>query len=107
MLNAIANDPDVEIREQDSKGLKYIYFNTTGTKGGTESIKQLLSYLNHSKIENVTSEKLSHIHDYVKTVKQTSEVRRIKCIYQLSKKRPTDIRTGGGAVRHDRRGTAV
>ena len=36
---------------------------------------QLLSYLKHSKIENVTNEKLSHIHDYVETVKQASEVR--------------------------------
>ena len=48
---------------------------TTGTKGGTESIKQLLSYLNHSKIENVTNEKVSHIHDYVETVKQSAEVK--------------------------------
>ena len=105
MLNAIANDPDVgeaffrevlsvllerDIGEimvtfentckeypdiENKDGLKYIYFNTTGTKGGTESIKQLLSYLKHSKIENVTNEKLSHIHDYVETVKQASEVR--------------------------------
>ena len=36
---------------------------------------QLLSYLKHSKIENVTNEKISHIHDYVTTVKQSAEVR--------------------------------
>ena len=47
----------------------------TGTKGGTETIKQLLSYLKHSKIENVTNEKISHIHDYVEAVKQSAEVR--------------------------------
>ena len=63
--------PDVENKD----GLKYIYFNTIGTKGGTESIKQLLSYLKHSKIENVTNEKISHIHDYVEAVKQSAEVR--------------------------------
>ena len=50
-------------------------FMPAGTEGGTETIKQLLSYLKHSKIENVTNEKISHIHDYVKTVKQAAEVR--------------------------------
>ncbi len=69
--NTCKEYPDVENKD----GLKYIYFNTTGTKGGTESIKQLLSYLKHSKIENVTNEKISHIHDYVEAVKQSAEVR--------------------------------
>ena len=69
--NTCKEYPDLENKD----GLKYIYFNTTGTKGGTESIKQLLSYLNYSKIENVKNDKISHIHDYVKTVKQSAEVR--------------------------------
>ena len=69
--NTCKEYPDVENKD----GLKYIYFNTTGTKGGTETIKQLLSYLKHSKIENVTNEKISHIHDYVEAVKQSAEVR--------------------------------
>ena len=69
--NTCKEYPDLENKD----GLKYIYFNTTGTKGGTETIKQLLSYLKYSKIENVTNENISHIHDYVKTVKQAVEVR--------------------------------
>ena len=69
--NTCKEYPELENKD----GLKYIYFNTTGTKGGTESIKQLLSYLSYSKIENVKNEKISHIHDYVKTVKQSAEVR--------------------------------
>ena len=69
--NTCKEYPDVENKD----GLKYIYFNTTGTKGGTKSIKQLLSYLKHSKIENVTNEKISHIHEYVEAVKQSAEVR--------------------------------
>ena len=69
--NTCKEYPDVENKD----GLKYIYFNTTGTKGGTETIKQLLSYLKHSKIENITNEKISHIHDYVEAVKQSAEVR--------------------------------
>ena len=69
--NTCKEYPDIENKD----GLKYIYFNTIGTKGGSETIKQLLSYLKHSKIENVTSEKLLHIHNYVETVKQSAEVR--------------------------------
>ena len=56
-------------------GLKFIYFNTSGTKGGTETIKQLLSYLKNSKMENVKDKSTSQIHNYVTTVKQSAEVR--------------------------------
>ena len=69
--NTCKEYPELENKD----GLKYIYYNTTGTKGETESIKQLLSYLNYSKTENVKNDKISHIHDYVKTVKQSAEVR--------------------------------
>ncbi len=34
-------------------GLMFIYFNTTGTKGGNSSIKALLNFIQKSKIENV------------------------------------------------------
>ena len=56
-------------------GLKFIYFNSAGTKGGTESIKQLLAYLNCSKIECVTNNKIAQIHNYVSDVKQSAEVK--------------------------------
>ena len=69
--NTCKEYPDLENKD----GLKYIYFNTAGIKGGTKTIKQLLSYLKHSKIENVTNEQISHIHNYVETVKQAAEVR--------------------------------
>ncbi len=35
----------------------------------------MLTYLNHSKIESVTSNQVAHIHDYVRHVKQSAEVR--------------------------------
>ena len=62
-----------EIQYQD--GLKFIYFNITGKKNAAQAKKELLTYLNHSKIENVTSNHVSHIHDYVRHVKQSAEVR--------------------------------
>lgn len=69
--NTCKEYPDLENRD----GLKYIYFNAGGSKGGTDAIKQLLCYLKESKIENVTNSEISHIHDYVTTVKQSAEVR--------------------------------
>lgn len=69
--NTCKEYPGVEYKD----GLKFIYFNTAGTKGGTESIKQLLSYLKESKIENVKDESTSYIHNCVSTVKQSAEVR--------------------------------
>ena len=69
--NTCKEYPDIEYND----GLKYIYFNTSGTKGGTEAIKQLLSYLKDSKMENVTNESTAQIHNYVTTVKQSAKVR--------------------------------
>ena len=37
--------------------------------------KELLTYFNHSKIENIANEHVAHIHDYVTHVKQSAEVR--------------------------------
>lgn len=43
-------------------------------EGGSELIKQLLKYLNYSKIESVTNEKIAQIHNYVSDVKYSAEV---------------------------------
>ncbi len=63
--------PDIDYND----GLKFIYFNTVGTKGGTESIFQLLQYLNCSKIELVTNPNIAQLHSYVSDLKQESEVK--------------------------------
>ena len=62
-----------DIRYED--GLKFIYFNTSGTKDGTTAIKQLLTYLDCSKIECVTNENIAQIHNYVSDVKYSAEVK--------------------------------
>ncbi len=56
-------------------GLKFIYFNTVGTKGGTKSIFQLLQYLNCSKIELVTNPHIAQLHSYVSDLKREAEVK--------------------------------
>lgn len=56
-------------------GLRFLYFNTTGTKGGNNSIKKLLNYIQDSKINNVTDKATKEIHDCVSRVKVLPEAR--------------------------------
>lgn len=56
-------------------GLTFIYFNTTGTKGGNSSIKSLLNFIQKSKIENVTDEVTQKLHDCINKVKVSPELR--------------------------------
>ena len=67
--NKCAELPELEYKD----GLKYIYFYTKGTKGGSEEIKALLSYLRHTIIENVRDEATQSIHDTVEKIKQSAE----------------------------------
>ena len=69
--NKCSKYPDIEYND----GLKFFYFNTAGTKDGTIAIKQLLTYLDCSKIESVTNENIVQIHNYVSDVKQSAEVK--------------------------------
>ncbi len=54
-------------------GLKIIYFNVNGTKNCRKSIKQLLSYLNSSKIEMVANDDIKQLHNYVTEVKREAD----------------------------------
>ena len=56
-------------------GLRYIYFNTTGKKGGSPAIRELLQYFQNSTETNARSERLQRIHEHVKKVKVLPEVR--------------------------------
>ncbi len=56
-------------------GLRYIYFNTKGTKGGSPAIRELLHYFQNSTEDYVRSEKLQRIHEHIKKVKVLPEVR--------------------------------
>ena len=59
MYNTCEEIPELEYRD----GLKFIYFNTTGAKGGNSAIKKLLNYVRNSKIKNVTDEATQKLHD--------------------------------------------
>lgn len=63
--------PELEYED----GLKFIYFNTIGTKGGNSSIKKLLNYIQDSTINNVTDEATQKLHECISKVKVLPEVR--------------------------------
>ena len=63
--------PELEYED----GLMFLYFNTTGTKGGNSSIKSLLNFIQKSKIENVTDEVTKKLHDCSSKVKVSPELR--------------------------------
>ena len=54
---------------------EFIYFNTTGNKGGSPAIKKLLNFIQDSKIENVTDEVTKKLHDCISKVKISPETR--------------------------------
>ena len=63
--------PGLEYRD----GLRYIYFNTKGIKGGSPAIQELLRYFQNSTETNVKSKELHKIHEHIKKVKVLPEVR--------------------------------
>ena len=56
-------------------GLRFIYFNTKGTKGGNEAIYNLLKYIQSSKEDNVADATTQQLHQYVSRVKVQPETR--------------------------------
>ncbi|MBO6206375.1 MAG: hypothetical protein J6O73_05490 [Lachnospiraceae bacterium] len=57
-------------------GLYHIYFNTTGTKGGSKSIKNMLHFMENSNSTAVVDEATKELDGYVRKVKMDPEVRR-------------------------------
>lgn len=55
--------------------LKFLYFYTGGTRGGSEEIGNMLRYLQHSTAENAMDTSTKELHDYVSRVKTIPEVR--------------------------------
>lgn len=71
IINQCLEVPGLEYKD----GLRYIYFNTTGKKGGSPTIRELLQYFQNSTETNARSERLQRIHEHVKKVKVLPEVR--------------------------------
>ncbi|MCM1126047.1 MAG: hypothetical protein NC429_06195 [Lachnospiraceae bacterium] len=64
-----------EVPELDyDDGLKFIYFNTKGQKGGSQAIKNMLTYFQNSDSKNVVDDATRMIDSYVSRVKNLPEV---------------------------------
>lgn len=75
MLYTVRNHCE-ELRELEYEdGLEFLYFNTSGSKGGSEKLKNLLRYMQDSREENVTDDVIREIHSCVSRVKMQPEVR--------------------------------
>ncbi len=56
-------------------GLRYIYFNTRGRKGGSPDIREILDYLQKSTEENAKTDTLQNLHRHIQKVKVRPEVK--------------------------------
>lgn len=66
----------VEVKDlKYEDGLKFIYFYTDGTKGGSRNLKIMLLYLQHSTADNAMDDSTKELHDYVCRVKTAPEVK--------------------------------
>ena len=63
--NSCEEVPDLKYDD----GLKFIYFNTKGHKGGSKSIENLLRYIQSSTDNNVVDENTKELSGYVREVK--------------------------------------
>jgi hypothetical protein len=56
-------------------GLEFLYFNTTGSKGGSAELRNMLRYFQDSRAENVTDAATRKLHEYLSKVKMQPETR--------------------------------
>lgn len=71
--------------------MKIIYFNITEQKYAVQTKKELLTYLKHSRIKNMTNKQVAHIHGCVTHVKQSAEVRERNMSIGEMKSKETNI----------------
>ena len=62
--------PELEYND----GVKIIYFNTVGTKGGSEELKVFLNYLENSTRENAVDAATQEVESYVESIKDRGQI---------------------------------
>ena len=55
-------------------GVTILYFNTTGTKGGSDDLKKFLKYLEKSEPENAVTSATEELQGYVEQIKHDAEI---------------------------------
>lgn len=69
--NKCEEHPDIRYNDR----VHFVYFNTKGTQGGSEQIKNMLTYIQDSRCENAVDESTKHVDSLVSRVKSAEEVR--------------------------------
>lgn len=75
MLYTIHNKCDEIPTLEYKDGLKYLFFNTKGKKGGSTGIENMLGYIKNSRIDAVVDDATSEIDRYVQNVREDPAVR--------------------------------
>ncbi|MBO5070383.1 MAG: hypothetical protein J6C37_08480 [Roseburia sp.] len=68
--NRVEEFPEIEYND----GVRKLFLYTGGTKGGTESLRDLLVYIQNSKAENAVDEELKELHSNVERLKSKKEI---------------------------------
>lgn len=68
--NSCVEDPDLLYND----GVTIMYFNTTGTKGGSDALHAFLSYLEDSKSCNIVDKATEEVSQYVNSIKHNYEI---------------------------------
>ncbi|MCM1122218.1 MAG: hypothetical protein NC416_06525 [Eubacterium sp.] len=74
MMYTIHNKCDEVPKLDYDDGLKFVYFNTKGQKGGSQAIKNMLTYFQNSDSKNVVDDATRIMDSYVSRVKNLPEV---------------------------------
>lgn len=70
VTNRCEEVPELEYND----GVKIIYFNTVGTKGGSEELKVFLNYLENSTRENAVDSATQEVESYVESIKDRGQI---------------------------------
>lgn len=76
MMYSFHNKCDEVPELEYDDGLRFIYFYTGGTKGGTKDIQAMLRYFQDSRMDNISDDATRTVHEYVSQVKVLPEVKR-------------------------------
>ncbi len=69
--NACEEVPDIKCED----GLRYLYFNTKGRKGGSEAIRNMLEYMQNSRKTAAVDSATTEVDKYVSNVRLDPEIR--------------------------------
>ncbi|MCM1189296.1 MAG: hypothetical protein NC541_08360 [bacterium] len=69
LVYTVRNRCEEEAGAECPDGLNFLYFYTNGTRGGSEELRTLLRYLQHSTEENAVDDVTRELHRYVSKVK--------------------------------------